>query len=157
VTLLNTVQVVEQCNGFIYNPITMAMEIMQQPVLNAGDISIVGMETGLAKDATVTPYAVSSKSGTASSSGNNACVTPASGKKLRVFFVDYNPSAAVTAGFRFGASGDLWHYHAMTTGMVIVAKEFGPQRYREGGINEALNLNLSDAVSTIWNVYYIEV
>jgi hypothetical protein len=94
--------------------------------------------------------------GEATASGNTTVVTPATGKKLHIGYLSYNPLTATQCAFRFGASGDLFLMNrVMATG--IVAKDFGDLRYMEGGVNEALILNLGDAVSTLWNVFYVEV
>lgn len=95
-------------------------------------------------------------SGSVSSAGNNACVTPASGKRLRVYYAAYNNSGAVEAAFRFGASGPLFLRNNLVMAGSIIMKEFGT-KYVEGGIDEPLYLNLSGAVATIWNAFYVEV
>lgn len=96
-------------------------------------------------------------SGSVSSSGNNTLITPTSGKKLRVYYLAYNPSAAVECAFRFGAAGALFLRNNLTQGGSVVAKDYGDGKYIQGATNEALVLNLSGAVATIWNVNYIEV
>lgn len=96
-------------------------------------------------------------SGAASSSGNNTVLTPTSGHKLRLYYVAYNPSAACECAFRFGAAGPLFLRNNLTQAGSVVAKDFGDVRYLEGAIDESLILNLSGAVSTIWNAFYVEV
>jgi hypothetical protein len=96
-------------------------------------------------------------SGVVSSSGNNTCITPASGKKLRVTYLSYNPSAGVEAAFRFGAAGGLFLRNALTVGGGVIAKDIGGFYYVDGAVDEALILNLSAAVSTNWNAFYLEV
>lgn len=95
-------------------------------------------------------------SGSVASSGNNTLITPAAGKKLRVYYCSYNPALAVEAAFRFGAAGTLFLRNSITANSVI-AKDFGALRYVEGAVNEVFILNLSLAVSTIWNTFYVEV
>lgn len=96
-------------------------------------------------------------SGVVSSAGNNTCVTPASGKKLRVYYLGYNPSAPVEAAFRFGASGGLFLRYNIAVANSIIMKDTGDsEKYFEGLIDEALILNLSSAVATIWNAHYEE-
>ena len=97
----------------------------------------------------------SSLSGTASASGNTTLVTPASGKHLRIFYVSYNPTTATTAAFRFGEAGTLWFKNAVPA-KSIVAKDWNA-RHLAGAVDEPLILNLADAVSTNWNVFYNEV
>ena len=93
-------------------------------------------------------------SGTATQAGDTPCVTPAAGNRLRVFYLSYNPEAPVTAAFRFG-TGALWLLNAITANSVV-SKDCNI-RYLQGGINEALILNLSGAVTTHWTVFYQEV
>lgn len=96
-------------------------------------------------------------SGSANGSGNNTLITPSSGKKLRIYYLAYNPSAAVECAFRFGAAGGLFLRNNLTQGGSVVAKDYGDGKYVEGAVDESLILNLSAAVATIWNVNYIEV
>lgn len=107
-------------------------------------------------DLTTTKVKLTPASGTASSNGNNTLITPAAGKKLRISYLSYNPATAVTCAFRFAAAGALFLQNVMPAGS-IVAKDFGDLRYIEGAINEALILNLSSGVSTVWNCFYVEV
>lgn len=95
-------------------------------------------------------------SGEVSSSGNNILVTPTASKKLRLAYVSYNPSAAVDLSFRFGVAGPLFMRNNVTVGGSIISKDFGDMKYAEGAANESLYLNLSSAVSTIWNAFYTE-
>jgi hypothetical protein len=95
-------------------------------------------------------------SGSVAGSGNNVCITPASGKKIRLFYLSYNPSGAAECAFRFGAAGTLFLRNSVGAG-AVVAKDFGEFRNLEGAANESLILNLSSAVSTIWNAIYQEI
>lgn len=95
-------------------------------------------------------------SGQVNGSGNNTLITPAAGKKIRLFYSSYNPLLAVEAAFRFGAAGDLFLRNNVLANSVV-AKEFGFSRYKEGAIDEALILNLSLGVNVIWNAFYSEV
>jgi hypothetical protein len=105
----------------------------------------------------VSPTQLITASGTVSSSGNNTVVTPSSGKKIRVYYLSYNPSSPVTAAYRFGAAGNLFLQNNIVQGGSIVSKDFGDFRYAQGATDEVLILNLSAGVSTIWNCNYIEV
>lgn len=96
-------------------------------------------------------------SGIASSSGNNLLITPAASKKLRIAYLSYNPNASVEVAFRFGAGGVLFLRNNVAVANSIIAKDFGDTKYVEGAVNEALNLNLSSAVDTIWNALYTEI
>lgn len=95
-------------------------------------------------------------SGSVSGLGNNTLITPAAGKKIRLSYASYNPALAVEAGFRFGAAGTLFLRNSIGAGSVV-AKDFGDMRYLEGAVDEALILNLSVGVATIWNALYTEV
>lgn len=94
-------------------------------------------------------------SGSASSLGNNLLITPTTGARLHIYYVSYNNSGVVEAAFRFGTAGTLFLRNNLVMAGSIVAKEFGT-KYLAGAVNEALYLNLSQAVSTIWNVFYSE-
>lgn len=96
-------------------------------------------------------------SGVTASSGNTTVLTPTSGKRLRVFYLSYNPASAVEVAFRFGASGPLFLRNNLTQGGSVIAKDCGPVRCLEGAVDESLILYLSGAVSTVWNVFYLEV
>ena len=96
-------------------------------------------------------------SGSVNGLGNNLCLTPSTGKALRLFYLSYNPSDALEAGFRFGPSGTLFLRHNLTVAGAVIAKEFGVNRFWQGEADESLFLNLSVAAPTIWNAFYREV
>lgn len=100
--------------------------------------------------------ALTTASGSASGSGNNTVITPASGKRLQVRYLSYNPVTAVECAFRFGTTGSLFFRNAVPAG-AIVAKDFGDHRCLTGAVDEVLILNLSAAVATIWNCFYNEI
>ena len=102
------------------------------------------------------PGALLSTSGQVEAQGNNTLLTPTAGKKLRIYYLSYNPLLAVEAAFRFGATGGLLLRNSVTANSVI-AKDFGDFRYLEGAVDEALILNLSLGVAVNWNVTYVEV
>ena len=100
--------------------------------------------------------ALTATSGQVSGLGNNTLVTPTAGKKIRLYYANYNPLLAVEAAFRFGAAGTLF----LRTNVVansVIGKDFGDFRYVEGATDEVLILNLSLAVNVIWNAMYVEV
>jgi hypothetical protein len=106
--------------------------------------------------ATGVPFQITPISGVATNAGNTTCITPASGKSLRIFYISYNPLLAVEAAFRWGLTGNLWLWNSLATGTVVIAKDFGTHHYLQGAIDEPLVIWLSGAVSTIWNAFYIE-
>lgn len=156
-------------SGYVYDPDTLSMVTMRQPVINTDTLtvtfvtplSVTGPLTDTQLRASAVTIAISGlvplvASGQVSSSGNNTLLTPAAGKKLRLFYLSYNPLLAVEAAFRFGASGSLFLRNNLVANSVV-AKEFGMSRYLEGAVDEALILNLSLAVNVIWNAFYSEV
>lgn len=100
--------------------------------------------------------ALTPASGQVNGLGNNTLITPASGKKLRLYYANYNPLLAVEAAFRFGAAGTLF-LRANVVANSVIGKDWGDFRYVEGAVDEALILNLSLAVATNWNAMYVEV
>lgn len=114
--------------------------------LTIGTVSIAGV-----------PIQLTPASGTVANSGNNTLITPAAGKKLRVYYLSYNPSAAVLIAFRFGAAGTQFIRNDIASAGAIVSKDFGDFRFVQGATDEALILNLGGAVSTLWNAFYVEV
>mgnify|MGYP006329880227 CR=1 FL=1 len=96
-------------------------------------------------------------SGSVSASGNNTLITPAANKRLRIYYVSYNPATPVEAAFRFGASGQLFLRNGIVTGGSIFTKDFGEFKNIQGQVGEPLILNLSGAVTTLWNCFYQEV
>ena len=100
--------------------------------------------------------ALTPASGQVSNIGNNILITPKLGMSLRMYYVSYNPLLDVEAAFRFGATGPLFLRNNIVAKSVI-AKDFSAARYIQGNINEDFILNLSIAVSTIWNAFYVEV
>lgn len=119
---------------------------------------IYGTLTGIANTVNVditSNLSVSWVSGNTSTSGA-ALVTPASGKKLRVYYASYNPQLVDTElGFQF-ASGVLFLYNQVPAGS-IVAKDFGDTRYIQGGIDEPLNIFIGTFALVYFNVFYTEV
>ena len=101
--------------------------------------------------------ALTAASGSVAGSGNNTLITPAAGKKVRCYYLAYNNALAVEAAFRFGAAGTLFLRNNLTAAGSVISKDFGDFRYVEGAVNESLILNLSLAVTTIWNAFYVEI
>lgn len=113
---------------------------------NIGDIDVL----------TVPYVSLTAASGSVAVSGNNTLITPTAGKALRVYYASYNPALAVEAAFRFGAAGTLWLRNSVTANSVV-AKDFNALRYLQGGVDAVLFLNLSAAVTTLWNCFYEEI
>lgn len=96
-------------------------------------------------------------SGSTAASGNTTLITPAAGKKLQIHYLSYNPAGATEAAFRFDAAGPLFLRNNIVTAGSIVAKDFGEFKNIQGAADEPLILNLTAAVSTIWNAFYREI
>lgn len=134
----------------------------KQPVLNTDTVTV--SMAGVSTESTVSSIKTNTDrvaliplSGVASSSGNNLIVTPSASKKLRIYYLSYNPALPVEAAYRFGTTGQLFLRNNLTTAGSIISKDFGDFRYVQGAVDEPLYLNLSLAVSIIWNVFYVEV
>lgn len=169
---------------FAWDDDTLSRVPMLQPIINLGTLNVVGplavtgtfwpatqpisaaalpLPTDAASQTTLAlikastdKLALTSASGSVTGIGNNTAITPTAGKKLRLAYASYNPALAVEAGFRFGAAGTLFLRNSVAAG-AVVAKDFGDMRYVEGAVDEALILNLSLGVATIWNAFYTEV
>ena len=79
----------------------------------------------------------------ASSSGNNAIWTPASGKAIRLKLIQYESDADVEVGLRFGDSGSL--FARRVTAGVMALNLIGCNI--QGGTDEVLNLYTGGAVN----------
>jgi len=120
-----------------------------------GAVSISGIPHVIIDD--VTGIQLTPLSGSASSQGNNLLLTPASGKAIRIYYMSYNPASSVDAAFRFGAAGILLAPNSVTGGAIVATDMGGGSWSLQLAVNEALYLNLSGAVATLWNVMYVEV
>lgn len=158
----------EQVLNLNWDTNTLAWVRGQQPVISTDtlNVSLAGVSTAAnqatgnttlsAIDTNTAKLKLLTASGSVNGLGNNTCVTPTAGKKLRISYLSYNPALAVEAAWRFGATGSLFLRNSVVANSVV-AKDFGDMRYLEGAVDEALILNLSLAVATIWNCLYVEV
>lgn len=93
------------------------------------------------------------KSVTASSSGNNTLHTPAGGKKIRLYFFGYSAGNNVTgvlAGLKFTTGGTVFdQQYLVAAGQPYARNIQAGKRYIDGGVNEALVVNL-DAAQTVY-------
>ena len=94
--------------------------------------------------------------GTVSAAGNNAIVTPAAGKKVRVHYFAYNPETAGTFFYRFGTGGAS-HLRAKVPAESYISRAFEASYRLDGAVDESLFLNLDAAVNVNYSVYYTEV
>ena len=75
---------------------------------------------------------------------------------LNISYASYNPTLALEAAFRFGATGSLWLRNNLVANSVV-SKDFGDLRWVQGAVDEVLILNLSAGLATNWNIFYVEV
>ena len=153
--------VVNSVRNAVWDTGTMTWISLQQPVLNAGSVTIPGTVTVSGStltniDAATAKVSLSVTSGSVSGVGNNTILTPAAGKKIRISYLSYNPALATEVAWRFGATGTLFLRNSAPAASII-AKDFGDMRYLEGAVDQVLILNLSVGVATIYNVLYTEV
>lgn len=94
-------------------------------------------------------------------SGNTTIVTPASGRRIRLHYLEYSAdganSADVTVYLRFGASGGAKYRTSLKAGSVFARNVGAGRRYIQGGIDEALIVNLSAGQTVNISVEYEEV
>lgn len=150
----------------VYDPNTMTWVAEQQATGGGGGSGVVdqgnsGIDPWLV-DATgslvdIDPLQLLPISGAVSGSGNTAILSPAAGKKLRVYYLSYNPASPTEAAFRFGAGGTMFLRNDVVVGGSIIAKDFGDHRYVEGTVDQNLYIYQSNAVTTIWNAFYVEI
>ena len=95
-------------------------------------------------------------SGQAVNTGDNTCITPTAGTRLRCFYLSYNPYTPVEAAFKFAAGGTLFLKNNVN-GLSVIAKDSNAFRFIQGAKDEALILNLSVGATVNWNVFYIEI
>lgn len=152
----------DNINATIQSPLSVTGTFWQatQPV-SAASLPLpsgAATQTTLAAiDTSTAKVKLTAASGSVLGIGNNTLITPAAGKKLRISYLSYNPILAVECAFRFGAAGALFLRNNLTTAGAVIAKDMGDLRYLEGAVDEPLILNLSLAVATIWNAFYVEV
>lgn len=132
------------------------MGIRKDGILLVDDLSVEELQALALIGLSLTHRELIPMSGSVNSAGGNLLLTPSSGKKLRIAYLSYNPSAAVICSFKFGAGISFLKTNVVVAGTVI-AKDFGDFRYVEGNVDEPLYLTLSDAILTIWNAFYTEV
>lgn len=111
--------------------------------------------------------ALTKKTYTASSSGDNTAHTPASGKKIRLYFFGYSASSAVTgvlvglklAGYDpgTGAGAVFDQQYLVAAGQPYARNIQGGKRYIEGSVNGALTINLSAAQTVYLNLELEEI
>ena len=100
-------------------------------------------------------FILTANSGQVTTSGNSTLVTPASGNRLRIFYLSFNnTTATVECYFAFGSTQFLRNNVLANS---VIAKDFGDFRCIQGAVDQALVLNLSVATTVNWNALYVEV
>ena len=100
-------------------------------------------------------FVLTADSGTVTTSGNTTLITPASGLRVRVFYLSYNNTAAtVEAYFAFGGTSFLKNKVLANS---VIAKDFGDFRCIQGSVDQALVINLDVATTVNWNVLSVQV
>lgn len=118
-------------------------------------------QTGSNNTVNVESETFTKKTVSASSSGNNTIHTPASGKKIRLYFFGYSAGSSVTgvlAGLRFAAAGTIFdQQYLVAPGQPYARNIQSGKRYVDGAVDEALVLNLSAAQTVYTNVELEEI
>ncbi len=142
------------------------MSIFQKtvPVVNGNLVSgsnpmpVSGTLTGV-EVSSLPASALTPKTATVSSSGDTVFHTPASGKSLRLYYLGYSAdganSADVTVYVKFGSGSAI--YKQSLAAKAMFAHTIAANRYVQGGVNQALSVNLSAAQTVHVNVEYEEV
>lgn len=124
------------------------------PVVLASDQSALSVNTTI----TSLPVDTFTKSSSiATTSGDLTLVAPPGGQRVRLFFFGYSASpangASVLVALRFGANTALDNQYLSPS--QPYARNIGAgRRYIEGGVNEALIVNLSAAQTVYCNIEY---
>lgn len=97
---------------------------------------------------------------TASASGDNTIYTPASGNFIRLYFFGYSAGSnveGVLASLKFDGGSVFDQQYLVAAGQPYARNIQAGKRYIEGGIDEALVLNLSQAQTVYANIELSEV
>lgn len=121
---------------------------------NGGSITVDG-------SLTITPDTYSAKAGTAFSSGDTTIHTPAAGKAIRLHYISINADGAnstdCTTILKFAAGGSSIYKLCLKAGAMWARNIGAGRRYIQGGINEALIINLSAAQNIHYSIEYEEI
>jgi hypothetical protein len=96
-------------------------------------------------------------SGQVTNSGDTTIITPAVGKRIRIYYVSYNliDPTITEIYFKFPSIGPF--LRNKITQYSVIAKEFGTVRPLCGIINDVFIINLDQAVRVNWNASYEEM
>lgn len=98
------------------------------------------------------------ESSSKSSSGDSIVLTPPTGKKIRLYYVNYSKDGGtgtdLVAYIKFGSNGDAKYRTAMKGGSTFARNIGAGQKYIEGANDEALYLNLSAADTVNYTFEY---
>jgi hypothetical protein len=128
----------------------------QRVSISTDDVNLTSMIALLDDGSTFTKKTV-----TASTAGNNTLHTPASGKKIRLYFFGYSAGADVTglvAALKFTTSGTVFdRQYLIAAGQPYARNIQAGKRYIDGGVDEALILNLDVSQTVYCNVELEEI
>jgi hypothetical protein len=138
-----------------------------------GNVNVANMipavETGLAKDASLEYADVQAAAGdlttftnTFNTAATQTLVTPALGKRIRVWWWMWNTSSANLAplnmGLRWTAAGtDILNWREVGPNVAVGSNMRAGRMRLTGGVNEALCLSMSAAQRVTVNLFYDEV
>lgn len=136
------------------NPNGQAASANSSPVVLASD------QSALTVNSTVLSLPVDTftkSSSVATATGDTTLVTPPGGQRVRLFFFGYSASpsngAAVMAALRFG-SNTAFDNQYLSPSQPYARNIGAGRRYIQGGVNEALIVNLSAAQTVYCNIEY---
>jgi len=136
------------------NPNGQAASTSSSPVVLASDQSAIPVNSTILS----LPVDTFTKSSSvANTSGDTTLVTPPGGQRVRLFFFGYSASpsngSAVMAALRFGANTAFDNQYLSPS--QPYARNIGAgRRYIQGGVDEALIVNLSAAQTVYCNIEY---
>jgi hypothetical protein len=132
----------------------------QAPSANSSPVVIASDQSAIDVNATISSLPVDTftkSSSVATATGDTTLVTPPGGQRVRLFFFGYSASPAngapVMAALRFGSSAAFDNQYLSPS--QPYARNIGAgRRYIQGGVDEALIVNLSAAQTVYCNIEY---
>lgn len=147
----------DDIGGVLYQRVKLAIGADGSAADAPGD-STDGLKTNVTK---LPDLSISAKETDCSSSGNNTAHTPASGKKIRLYYICFSSlatnTAPVTVIAKYTTGGNALFKVSLPVGATWAHHVGAGRNYLEGGVDETLQINLSAAQTVYVSLEYREV